>query len=170
VVVNSYLGPSAKLDESEACRVRMSRGIVGRGSRAFRTFLRVDIEKTASLTVYEPDEGMVHYARWTLRSAGRLGLEAAPKAEGTLRGHPGERPRPHQSCRSSRLTADRNSSAISAAPQFTVSNNAGRRLRSILRICGQSGGRRGGFVGQWLYEHRRREPVEIRRHMPGPHV
>jgi hypothetical protein len=52
----------------EACRVLMSRGIVG----PFETWkqgipypcLRGDIEKTAGLTVYEPDEGMVHFARW----------------------------------------------------------------------------------------------------------
>ena len=47
----------------------MSRGIVG----PFETWkqgtpypcLRGDIEETAGLTVSEPDDGVVHFARWT---------------------------------------------------------------------------------------------------------
>ena len=52
----------------EACRSLMSRGIVG----PFETWkqgtpypcLRGDIEETAGLTVSEPDNGVVHFARW----------------------------------------------------------------------------------------------------------
>jgi hypothetical protein len=38
----------------------------------------------------------------------------------------------------------------------SINNIGGRCLRSILRISGQFGGQPGGFVGQWLYVHRRR--------------
>jgi hypothetical protein len=38
----------------------------------------------------------------------------------------------------------------------SINNIGGRCLRSILRISGQFGGQPGGFVGQWLYGHRRR--------------
>jgi hypothetical protein len=52
----------------ETCRVLMSRGIVG----AFETWkedlpyacMRGDIASTAELTVHEPDDGAVHFARW----------------------------------------------------------------------------------------------------------
>ena len=52
----------------ETCRVLMSRGIVG----AFETwkpdipypYMRGDIASTAELTVHEPDDGIVHFARW----------------------------------------------------------------------------------------------------------
>jgi hypothetical protein len=52
----------------ETCRVLMSRGIVG----AFETWkhnipypcMRGDIASTAELTVHEPDDGIVHFARW----------------------------------------------------------------------------------------------------------
>ena len=47
----------------------MSRGIVGpfetRKPGISYLCLRGGIEKTAGLTVYEPDEGVVHFARWT---------------------------------------------------------------------------------------------------------
>jgi hypothetical protein len=53
---------------SETCRVLISRGIVG----AFETWkpdipypcMRGDIASTAELTVHEPDDGIVHFARW----------------------------------------------------------------------------------------------------------
>src|SRR5262245_14757937 len=52
----------------ETCRVLMSRGIVG----TFETWkadishpcMRGDIISTAELTVHEPDDGLVHFARW----------------------------------------------------------------------------------------------------------
>jgi hypothetical protein len=52
----------------ETCRVLMSRGIVG----AFETWkagipypcMTGDIASTAELTVHEPDDGIVHFARW----------------------------------------------------------------------------------------------------------
>src|SRR3954454_4589003 len=51
-----------------SCRSLMARGITGH----FETWregvgyacLRGDIERTAKLTVYEPDKGVVHFARW----------------------------------------------------------------------------------------------------------
>jgi hypothetical protein len=53
---------------SETCRVLMSRGIVG----SFETWkvgiqypcMMGDIASTAGLTVHEPDDGAVHFARW----------------------------------------------------------------------------------------------------------
>ena len=52
----------------EACRVLMSRGIIGpfetRKQGIAYPCLRGDIEKTAGLTVYEPDDGVTHFARW----------------------------------------------------------------------------------------------------------
>jgi hypothetical protein len=52
----------------EPCRVLMSRGIVG----PLETWkpaspypcLKGDIEKVEGLTVYQPDDGVVHFARW----------------------------------------------------------------------------------------------------------
>jgi hypothetical protein len=52
----------------ETCRVLMSRGIVG----AFETWklglpypcMTGDIASTVGLTVHEPDDGLVHFARW----------------------------------------------------------------------------------------------------------
>jgi hypothetical protein len=52
----------------ESCRVLMSRAIVG----AFETWkvgipypgMTGDIASTAGLTVHEPDDGVVHFARW----------------------------------------------------------------------------------------------------------
>jgi hypothetical protein len=52
----------------ETCRVLMSRGITG----AFETWkegilyrcMTGDIASTAGLTVHEPDDGVVHFARW----------------------------------------------------------------------------------------------------------
>jgi hypothetical protein len=52
----------------EACRVLMSRGIIG----SFETrkpgldypCMIGDIENTAGLTVYEPNDGTVHFVRW----------------------------------------------------------------------------------------------------------
>jgi hypothetical protein len=52
----------------ETCRVLMSRGIVGR----FETWkpgidhpcMSGDIASTAGLTVHEPDDGVVHFAKW----------------------------------------------------------------------------------------------------------
>jgi hypothetical protein len=52
----------------ESCRVLMSRGIIG----AFETWkvgipypcMTGDIAGTAGLTVHEPDDGVVHFARW----------------------------------------------------------------------------------------------------------
>jgi hypothetical protein len=52
----------------ETCRVLMSRGIVGQ----FETWklgigypcMTGDIASTAGLTVHEPDDGLVHFARW----------------------------------------------------------------------------------------------------------
>jgi hypothetical protein len=52
-----------------SCRALMARGITG----PFETWrqgvayacLRGDIERTAALTIYEPDNGVVHFARWT---------------------------------------------------------------------------------------------------------
>jgi hypothetical protein len=52
----------------ETCRVLMSRGIVG----TFETWkagiaypcMTGDIANTAELTVHEPDDGVVHFARW----------------------------------------------------------------------------------------------------------
>src|SRR5436190_12831248 len=52
----------------ETCRVLMSRGIVG----PFETWkpdipypcMRADIASTAELTVHEPDDGIVHSAKW----------------------------------------------------------------------------------------------------------
>ena len=49
----------------------------------------------------------------------------------------------------------------------SINNIGGRRLRSILHISGRFGGQHGGFVGQWLYVHIRRQRAEIRRRMPG---
>jgi hypothetical protein len=52
----------------DACHVLMSRGIVGpvetRKQGIPYPCLRGDIEKVAGLTVYEPDEGVVDFARW----------------------------------------------------------------------------------------------------------
>ena len=52
----------------DACRVLMSRGIVGpfetRKHGIAYPCLRGDIEETAGLTVYEPDDGVVHFAKW----------------------------------------------------------------------------------------------------------
>jgi hypothetical protein len=52
----------------ETCRVLMSRGITG----PFETWkeavrypcMREDIASTAELTVHEPDDGVVHFAKW----------------------------------------------------------------------------------------------------------
>src|SRR5690349_13953733 len=52
----------------ETCRVLMSRGIIGN----FETWkagipypcMTGDIANTAGLTVHEPDDGVVHFARW----------------------------------------------------------------------------------------------------------
>jgi hypothetical protein len=52
----------------ETCRVLMSRGITG----VFETWkegighpcITGDIQRAAGLTVYEPDDGVVHFARW----------------------------------------------------------------------------------------------------------
>jgi hypothetical protein len=52
----------------ESCRVLMSRGIAG----AFETWkvgigypcMTGDIASTAGLTVHEPDDGVVHFAKW----------------------------------------------------------------------------------------------------------
>jgi hypothetical protein len=52
----------------EACRVLMSRGIVGhfetRKPGIKYPCMIGDIEEVAGLTVYEPDDGVVHFARW----------------------------------------------------------------------------------------------------------
>ena len=69
----------------EACRVLMSRGIVG----SFETWkygipypcLRGDIEKTAGLTVYQPDKGVVHFARWRPQNALSRSTIVAPARE-----------------------------------------------------------------------------------------
>jgi hypothetical protein len=53
----------------ETCQLLMSRGIVG----TFETWkagipspcMTGDIARTAELTVHEPDDGVVHFARWT---------------------------------------------------------------------------------------------------------
>jgi hypothetical protein len=72
----------------------MSRGIIG----SFETWkqggvpypcLRGDIEKTAGLTVYEPDEGMVHFARWRPIDQNAVSRSAVPpparEEDGTAR-------------------------------------------------------------------------------------
>jgi hypothetical protein len=52
----------------EACRVLMSRGIIGsfeiRKPGLDYPCMTGDIEKVADLTVYEPDDGTVHFGRW----------------------------------------------------------------------------------------------------------
>ena len=66
----------------EACRVLMSRGIVG----PFETWkqgiphpcLRGDIEKVAGLTVNEPDDGVVHFARWRPLDQNAVSRSAVP--------------------------------------------------------------------------------------------
>jgi hypothetical protein len=71
----------------EACRVLMSRGIVG----PFETWkqgilypcMMGDIEKVAGLSVYEPDDGGVHFARWRPLDQNAVSLSAvlAPARE-----------------------------------------------------------------------------------------
>jgi hypothetical protein len=52
----------------EACRVLMSRGVLGafeiRKTGIDYPCMSGDIEKVAGLTVNEPDDGVVHFARW----------------------------------------------------------------------------------------------------------
>jgi hypothetical protein len=52
----------------EACRVLMTRGIIGsfeiRKPCLDYPCMTGDIEKVAGLTVYEPEDGVVHFARW----------------------------------------------------------------------------------------------------------
>jgi hypothetical protein len=66
----------------EACRVLMSRGIIG--SFETRTpgidypSVTGDIEKMAGLTVYEPDDGVVHFARWRPFGQDAVSLSAVP--------------------------------------------------------------------------------------------
>jgi hypothetical protein len=66
----------------ESCRVLMSRGIVG----AFETWkadisypsMRGDIARTAELTVHEPDDGVVHFARRRLFDQDAVSRSAVP--------------------------------------------------------------------------------------------
>jgi hypothetical protein len=78
----------------ESCRVLMSRGIVG----DFETWkvgipyacMRGDIASTAGLTVQEPDDGVVHFARWrpfdqNARSRSAVPAPARPSDGGARR-------------------------------------------------------------------------------------
>jgi hypothetical protein len=66
----------------ETCRVLMSRGIVG----SFETWkagipypcMTGDIAKTAELTVHEPDDGVVHFARWRPFNQNAVSRSAVP--------------------------------------------------------------------------------------------
>src|SRR5262245_45265442 len=66
----------------ETCRVLMSRGIVG----AFETWkpgidhpcMSGVIEKVAGLTVHEPDDGVVHFARWRPLDQNAVSRSAVP--------------------------------------------------------------------------------------------
>jgi hypothetical protein len=66
----------------ESCRVLMSRGIVG----PFETFkvgiaysrMTGDIVTTAGLTVQEPDDGVVHFAKWRPFDQNAVSRSAVP--------------------------------------------------------------------------------------------
>jgi hypothetical protein len=66
----------------ETCRVLMSRGIVG----VFETWkvgigspcMTGDIASTAGLTVHEPDDGVVHFAKWRPFDQDAVSRSAAP--------------------------------------------------------------------------------------------
>src|SRR5689334_3157200 len=66
----------------ETCRVLMSRGIVG----AFETWkvgipyacMKGDIASTAKLTVHEPDDGIVSFARWRPLDQNAVSRSAVP--------------------------------------------------------------------------------------------
>ena len=66
----------------ETCRLLMSRGIVG----TFETWkpgidhpcMSGDITSTAGLTVHEPDDGVVHFARWRPFDQNAVSRSAVP--------------------------------------------------------------------------------------------
>src|SRR5947208_17100053 len=66
----------------ETCRVLMSRGIVG----AFETWkvglpypcMTGDIASTTGLTVHEPDDGVVHFAKWRPFDQNAVSRSAVP--------------------------------------------------------------------------------------------
>ena len=66
----------------ETCRVLMSRGIIG-SFEAWKVGIQYpcmtgDIASTAGLTVHEPDDGVVHFARWRPFDQDALSRSAVP--------------------------------------------------------------------------------------------
>jgi hypothetical protein len=132
---------------------------------------------TMALNLQCRERARVPYGLTATRWRGRSGLRwdvredslrpsALSKARLDARGHSGtesREPPTYQRIKAAdrvdKATSNQICSSVVMASSkglSSINNIGGRCLRSILRISGQFGGQPGGFVGRWLYVHRRR--------------